>query len=282
VTADAGQTKVYGNADPGAYTFTNTSLGAGAALSGALDRAAGENVGSYAIGQGTLTSASNPNYSLTYVGDTFAVTQRPVTVTAIAGQSKVYGNADPASFGFTSTSLGTGAVLSGALDRAAGENVGGYAIGQGSLTNANNPNYLLTYAGDMFSITQRPLSIVVADANRSAATQNPPFTAAFSGFAPGEGIANLTGSLVLTTTAQLSSAAGNYPIVASGLSSPSYVLSFVGGILTVRGADVPPGAGNNVIVETDRAMRFPLLPAPAGGPPQAQCREIAPRVIDCS
>jgi hypothetical protein len=54
VTADA-KTKVYGNGDPGlTYQITSGSLVAGDNFSGGLTRIAGENVGTYAIQQGTL------------------------------------------------------------------------------------------------------------------------------------------------------------------------------------------------------------------------------------
>ena len=54
---------------------------------------AGENVGSYAIKQGTLSAGSN--YALTFVGANLTINARPMTVTADA-KSKTYGDADPA------------------------------------------------------------------------------------------------------------------------------------------------------------------------------------------
>ncbi len=63
-------------------TFTTSSLGSGAAVTGALARVAGENVGSHAITQGTVTDANNPNYVITFVGANLTITARPVTVTA--------------------------------------------------------------------------------------------------------------------------------------------------------------------------------------------------------
>jgi large repetitive protein len=59
---------------------------------------AGENVGTYAINQGTLT---NPNYAITFNGDDFEITQLAVTVTVDPDQSKTYGDVDPV---FTYTS----------------------------------------------------------------------------------------------------------------------------------------------------------------------------------
>ena len=52
----------------------------GDSFSGALTRVAGEDVGTYAITQGTL--ALSTNYTLTYVGANLTITARPITVTA--------------------------------------------------------------------------------------------------------------------------------------------------------------------------------------------------------
>ncbi len=235
VTADAGQNKVYGDADPASYTYSNTSLGTGVALVGSLTRAAGEPVGSYAITQGGLTNAANSNYTITYVGDNFAITQRPVTVTADAGQNKVYGDADPASYTYSNTSLGTGVALVGSLTRAAGEPVGSYAITQGGLTNAANTNYTITYVGDNFAITPAPLVIQADDKSRVTGVPNPPFTATYSGFVSGETPAVLTGPLSFTTPATTASPPGAYAITPFGQTSGNYTITYVNGNLTVNG-----------------------------------------------
>jgi len=174
VTADSGQGKTYGDADPAlTYQITSGSLAFGDTFGGLLSRAPGENVGSYAITQGTLSLS--PNYNLTFVGANFAIGARPITVTADSGQTKVYGDADPAAFTYTVTSgsLAFSDAFSGALSRVAGENVGSYAIQQGTLTAGGN--YTLTYVGANFAITKRPLTITAAantktyDGNTSAA-----------------------------------------------------------------------------------------------------------------
>jgi len=65
VTADA-KSQVYGNtAQALTYSVTSGSLASGDSFTGALSRAAGTKVGSYAIGQGTLALSSN--YTLTFV-----------------------------------------------------------------------------------------------------------------------------------------------------------------------------------------------------------------------
>jgi hypothetical protein len=104
VTAYAAQTKVYGDADPGfTYTITAGSLLTGDSLSGALDRASGENVGAYAIGQGSLVNA---NYTITFVPNDFTITARPITVTAVT-DTKVYDG--------TTDSTGVPTITSGSL-----------------------------------------------------------------------------------------------------------------------------------------------------------------------
>ncbi len=174
VTADAGQTKVYGDSDPAAYTYTSSpavgsTLANGDVISftGALSRVSGEDVGTYAIGQNTL---ANSNYNIVYNADNFAITPLTVTVTADAGQTKVYGDSDPAAYTYTSSpavgsALANGDVISftGALSRVSGEDVGTYAIGQNTLANSN---YNIVYNADNFAIT--PLTVTVtADAGQS-------------------------------------------------------------------------------------------------------------------
>src|SRR5204863_212743 len=76
VTADA-KTKAYAYGDPApAWTYKGpaTTDTTAAALSGSLTRATGENVGNYAITQGTL--AVSGNYNLTYVGANLVITAR--------------------------------------------------------------------------------------------------------------------------------------------------------------------------------------------------------------
>ncbi|MFC1644147.1 GLUG motif-containing protein, partial [Candidatus Omnitrophota bacterium] len=85
VTADD-QTKVFAASDP-ALTYTNDPLEDGDSFTGALSRAEGENVGTYAIGQGTLSAGSN--YSISYTSDDLTITAKPIAVTA-DDQTKVF------------------------------------------------------------------------------------------------------------------------------------------------------------------------------------------------
>jgi hypothetical protein len=67
VTADA-KSKSLGASDPAlTYSVTVSSLVLGDALTGALSRAPGVDAGAYQIQQGTLTTANNPKYDITFV-----------------------------------------------------------------------------------------------------------------------------------------------------------------------------------------------------------------------
>jgi hypothetical protein len=96
-----------------------------------------KNAGNYSAKDGGLLVSglysNQQGYDISYQGS-FEITQASLTVTADAA-SKVYGDADDLKY--TSSGLIHGDSLGGSLGRAAGENVGSYAIHQGSLANSN-------------------------------------------------------------------------------------------------------------------------------------------------
>jgi hypothetical protein len=172
--------KIYGAADP-ALTYVATGFqfsDTGATvLTGALTRASGEGVSTYAITQGTL--AANPNYTIAFTGNTLDISAASLTVIA-DHKTKVYGSADPAltyvatGFKFADTA---GTVLTGALTRAPGENVGTYAITQGTL--AANTNYTIAFTGNTLDITQAgSAGSIVSSANPAPQGANVTFTMA--------------------------------------------------------------------------------------------------------
>ena len=157
VTADFGQSKIYGAADP---TFTYTPSDPSVTFTGALSRAPGENVGAYAITLGTLSAGSN--YAITFVPANFTITAKSITITPNDGQSKVYGAADP-TFTYTAApALETGDSFSGALGRVAGENVGTYAFTLGTLSAGANYSLVLNL-GHTFAITAKLITITPND-----------------------------------------------------------------------------------------------------------------------
>ncbi|MBB4840785.1 filamentous hemagglutinin family protein [Sphingomonas kyeonggiensis] len=101
----------------------------------------------------SLSGADAANYTVTLSGTpvTADITRRAVTVT-VADMTKLLGQPDPAfTYAVTGGSVVSGDSFSGALARAAGEQVGRYAIGQGTL--ALSANYLLTVIPGTLAIT---------------------------------------------------------------------------------------------------------------------------------
>ena len=165
VTADA-KDKVYGQADPTlSYQVTAGNLVGSDVLSGSLSRATGEDVGDYAI---SAASLSNGNYLITAQDSTLTIDPRPISLTVDA-KSKTHGDADPAfTYQISSGSLVGSDELSGSLTRAAGEDVGDYAISAAALANSN---YLITTTDGPLTILQRLFTQVPAEQAAVATAQ---------------------------------------------------------------------------------------------------------------
>ena len=202
-------------------------------LKGTLSRAAGTGVtGSpYTITQGTVTDSANPNYDITFVADsTLTITPRPVTVTPKA-LTKVYGATDP-TLTFTASGLYSTDVLSGTLTRVAGDSVNGspYAISQGSVNNAGNPNYAITCGSAALTITPAPLKIVMGAFSKVAGASDPDFSASptvITGLVNSDAI---SGSFARTA----GDVAGKYAISLGSVTAGSnYKITFTANFLTI-------------------------------------------------
>ena len=130
--------KTYGEADP-ALTYSYEGLEADDEITGSLIREEGESVGTYAILQGSVTAGNN--YTISYTGANLVIGKKTLIITAEA-KNKTYGQDDPA-LTYTFDGLVGNDTIIGALIRAAGENVGSYAIQQGTLSAGGN--YEISY-----------------------------------------------------------------------------------------------------------------------------------------
>ena len=123
-------------------------------------------------GAGTyvVTVEGKGDYGSSFTKD-FVIGRKEVTITPDSDQSKTYGDSDPAltyATGLTGAlETAFNAAKTGALARAAGEDVGNYAINLGTL--AAGDNFQLTLAGSVvnFSITAKNVT-----ADRGAEDQN--------------------------------------------------------------------------------------------------------------
>src|SRR5207248_2794197 len=225
------KSKTYGDADPGlTYQITAGSLAFSDAFTGALSRAAGENVGTYAIAQNTL--ALSTNYTLTYAGADLTITKRAVAVPADA-KSKTYGDADPGlTYQITSGSLVTGDGFTGALGRAAGENVGSYAIQQGTL--ALSTNYTLTYVGANLTINTRAVTVTADTKSKTYGDADPALTYQIT-----SGSLAFSDSFTGALTRVTGESVGTYAIEQGTLAlSNNYTLTYVGANLTITPRDL--------------------------------------------
>src|SRR5205823_88273 len=252
VAADA-KSKTYGDADPAlTYQITSGSLAFSDAFTGSLTRAAGENVGLYAIRQGTL--ALSTNYALTYAGADLTITKRAVAVAADA-KSKTYGDADPGlTYQITSGSLVTGDGFTGALGRAAGENVGSYTIQQGTL--ALSTNYALTYAGAHLTIGARAVTVTADAKSKTYGDADPALTYQITSGSLAFGDA-FTGALSRAT----GEAVGSYAIGQNTLAlNGNYTLAYVGANLTIgaRAVTVTADAKSKTYGDADPGLTYQI------------------------
>ncbi len=238
VIADA-KTKVYGDADPSlTYQVSGLKNGdtAGSILTGGLNRAAGENVGVYGINQGDLALNSG-NYDLSYQGNNLTITKALLNVIADA-KTKVYGDADPSlTYQVSGLKNGdtAGSILTGGLNRVAGENVGVYGINQGDLA-LNSGNYDLSYQGNNLTITKALLNVIADAKTKVYGDADPALTYQVSGLKNGDtsGAVLNGGGLVRVSGENV----GNYAIQQGGLGlvSGNYDLAYQGNNLTITKA----------------------------------------------
>ena len=107
------------------------------------------------------------------VSQNFAVNPRAITITADA-KTKIFEAADPdLTYTVTTGSILLGDSLTGALSRAAGTDAGVYQIQQGTLSNANNPKYAITYISDDLTVTRATPILVLTYPNNNVAILRP-------------------------------------------------------------------------------------------------------------
>jgi hypothetical protein len=199
-------------------------------------------VGSYTI---SASGAVDPNYTINYVPGTLSVTPATLTITAV-NQAKVYGAALPvltASYsGFVNGDTPASFTMAPTLSTTATASspVASYAI---TASGAVDPNYTISYVPGSLSVTPAPLTITAVSQSMDYGTALPVLTASYSGFVNGDTVASLTTAPALSTTATASSPVGSYAIMASGAVDANYMITYVGGSLTVTQAATVTGLG---------------------------------------
>ncbi len=235
--------RTYGESNP-AFTATfagflgsDTPSSLQGSLAFSTAATVGSNVGTYSI---MPYGVNSPNYTMDFVPGVLTVNPAALLVSA-QGASRAFGAPNP---GFTARYEGfvlgeTPDVLGGTLGFSTGATTaspaGKYAVTPFGLTSSN---YTISFGEGLLSIGSSLLTIRADDVSRLYGAPNPGFTATIEGFAQGDSLASLDGTLAFSTEAVLGSNVGTYRITPYGVSSSNYDISFVDGRLTIRPADL--------------------------------------------
>ena len=227
--------KIYGGQDPILKGFLVGFLDADG-VTATYSRTVGEAAGSYTISAALSSSGSLDNYAITYNTADFTINPRAITVTADA-RSKNYGEADPElTYTVTNGSLLSSDSFSGALSRAAGENVGSYAITQGTLSVGSN--YELTFNGANLTINPRAITVTADARSKNYGEADPELTYTVTN---GSLLSSDSFSGALSRAA--GEVAGDYAITQGTLSAgDNYTLTYVGATFTIIQANTAPVA----------------------------------------
>ncbi|MBB1150545.1 fibronectin type III domain-containing protein [Myroides sp. NP-2] len=247
-------TKYYGDADP-ELRYTIYGGYSEIPLTGSLARDPGENVGSYAIRQGTLTTSSN--YSLIMTTATLTISPAPLTVTADA-KTKEMGAADPMLI-YQVSGLKNGElaedVLTGTLTRDPGEETGVYPITQGTLA-LTSANYAMRYQPANLTIRTTTIVVQANDKTKVYGDTDPTLTYTVSGLDPAVDPSTvLMGSLSREPGENVSS----YAITQGTLTAVAgYTLQFEAADLTITPATVTitAEAKTKVYGDTDPTLTY--------------------------
>jgi filamentous hemagglutinin family protein len=261
----------------GVGSFVDANAGTGKVVSGNVS-----------VLDGEVGLASNYNLAATGFSTTANIAPRPVTVSGIAADDKVYDGTTLASVsGGQLAGLVTGQDLQLTLNAGnfSSADVGTEKSVTGSVALANGStglasNYVLSSAtfSSTASITPAILTLLADPVQSFVGAPIPPLTGSVTGFVAGESLATATtGSLQFSTEATPASEPGSYPVFGSGLLAGNYVfeqapqnataLAIVVG--TVQPPDLP----------TDTAQQFAAI-QPTLFPPIPVTTPATGRVLD--
>ena len=240
------QVKIYGAAVPVlAYGESGLVNGDTAAVfSGALatTASASSDVGTYPIGQGTVSAG--PDYVIGYTAGSLTVAPAALTVNT-DDPSQVYGTPLPR-LTFHASGLVNGdtiSVFKGALDTtaASGSGVGQYPVGLGTLSAGGN--YAIRYSPGALTVTPAPLSVTATLLSTRYGVPLPALTYTYFGLVNGDTRGVFSGGLA--SQAASGSGVGVYGIDQGTFDAgPNYAISFNPGTLTVTPAPLTVTAEN--------------------------------------
>ncbi len=198
----------------------------------------------------SVSGGSDDNYFLHRVDGLLTVEKAPLTVTA-ENKVKVYGAENPALTvlyeGFVGEDdagvLDEGPLVSTLADVSSG--AGDYDI---SVSGGSDDNYFLHRVDGLLTVEKAPLTVMAENKVKVYGAENPALTVLYEGFVGEDDAGVLDEEPIVSTSADVSSGAGDYDISVSGGSDDNYFLHRVDGLLTVEKAPLTVTAENKVKV----------------------------------
>jgi hypothetical protein len=188
----------------------------------------------------SCTGASDPNYTISYVGGSLTIGPAALKITA-SSPTMTYGGTVPAITaaysGFENNesvgNLTTQPTCT--VSATSASSPGGYPT---SCTGASDPNYTISYVAGSLTVDPAVLTITASSGSMSYGGSVPTITAGYSGFVNHDDHTSLTTQPTCSTTAKSSSPVSGspYPSTCSGASDPNYTIDYVAGTVTVNPA----------------------------------------------
>ena len=238
--------RIYGDSNPaltgtvGGFRNSDTldSATTGSMLFGTTATTTND-VGNYAINGSGLSATNYVFVQAPGNATAFSITPRPLTISAL-DQTRVYGDANPASISATANNLVNGDTLGGvtiSTPATLASNVGTYEITPtGAIFSTGTAsNYSISYVNGALVITPRPLTVTTVDQSRLYGAANPLY-----GSVTANNLANgdTLGVSQVSSPATMTSDVGTYALSSGAAaftqgSAANYAITYVDGALAV-------------------------------------------------
>ena len=264
VTITAGnKTKTYGDGDPAlTFTVTTGSMVGSETLSGSLSRATGDYAGSYAITQGTVTSANNSNYAVSFVPGTLTINKATQTAVTLTSTGAIYGVALSLTSGggsgdgtvtFAVTSAGTaGCSITGTTLTTTGGNGTTCTV---TVTKAASTNYLAaSSSATTITVGRQSITVTAASKTKVYGDSDPALTYTVTAGSLVSGDV-LNGALTRATGENV----GTREIQIGTLAHPNYDITYESANLTITQRPITLTAANKTKVFAETPLADPAL-----------------------
>ena len=222
----------------------------------------------------TVTGAEAQNYLISYTYGKLIVTAADPVVIKAVSCTRQYGDENPV-FEYETE----GAPLEGepelSCEATATSPVGTYdiVVSQGSVK-----NYNVSYVVGTLTIEKAPLTIAAGEYTKKQGEAMPEFTLSYEGFKNDETTDVLTKQPVVSCSATVESAPGEYPVTVTGAEAQNYLISYTYGKLIVTAADpvvIKAVSCTRQYGDENPVFEYETEGAPLEGEPELSCEATA-------